>query len=237
MPEKKRVAALHQRMRGLPRTWREFNLSLQLLGELREEGWHRSIWAHMPVDSQGNPIPWYAYPAVEWLQHRIRKSDRVFEWGAGASTLYFAPLVKEVISIEHDSEWVRKLRARVPENVTLVCRGHAMHANAKDEGAGYADVMSEYSPPFDIIAIDGINRNECAEQAALGIGDKGIVIFDDSHRPQYRRGMNCLAQSGLDRIDFMGFSPGNGTLGATSIFMRDAARWLSSDYPIWDKGL
>lgn len=97
-------------------------------------------------------------------------------------------------------------------------------------------MMSEYSPPFDIIAIDGINRNECAEQPALGIGDKGIVIFDDSHRPQYRRGMNCLAQSGLHRIDFMRFSPGDGTLWATSIFMRDPGRWLSSDYPIRDTG-
>ena len=105
-------------------------------------------------------------PAVEWLQHRIRKSDRVFEWGAGASTLYFAPLVKEVISIEHDSEWVRKLRARVPENVTLVCRGHAMHANAKDEGAGYADVMSEYSPPG-AIPSQSINLRPASVDIAL----------------------------------------------------------------------
>mgnify|MGYP003112491840 FL=1 len=47
----------------------------------------------------------------------INGKDTVLEWGSGGSTLYFPPMVKKYVSIEHDSVWYNKLKFVVNDNV------------------------------------------------------------------------------------------------------------------------
>ena len=72
-----------------------------MLGILRDEGWHLSIRQRAPVDADGRPLPWYCYSAFEWLSSRLKSSDRVFEFGSGFSTLWYAERVQEVIAVEN----------------------------------------------------------------------------------------------------------------------------------------
>ncbi len=44
---------------------------------------------------------------------------RVFEYGAGYSTLYFADRVETIVSIEHAETWVETLKTAMPDNVVL----------------------------------------------------------------------------------------------------------------------
>lgn len=50
--------------------------------------------------------PWYTLPAILFLEDTIIDKDiKVFEYGSGKSSLYYASLVKECYSIEHNPVW------------------------------------------------------------------------------------------------------------------------------------
>ncbi|MDR3508354.1 MAG: hypothetical protein P4L64_10700 [Caulobacteraceae bacterium] len=72
---------------------------------LLEQGWYNPI----PKDNSGEYIPWFTYPATAFLRDVINKKTKVFEYGAGYSTLFFNNNVDEVFSVEHDQKWVDAL--------------------------------------------------------------------------------------------------------------------------------
>src|SRR5215471_14401630 len=48
-----------------------------------ESGWLESLLREKPVDKAGAPIPWYTYPAIDFIEARIGRRLRVFEYGSG----------------------------------------------------------------------------------------------------------------------------------------------------------
>src|SRR5437762_2857857 len=93
--------------------------SLATRGPLKDDGWLRSFREERCVDAEGRPLPWLTYPAIEFLAARVRPEMRVFEYGSGQSTLWWAARVRQVISCEHDPAWAERLRDQLPANVTL----------------------------------------------------------------------------------------------------------------------
>lgn len=87
---------------------------------LAPSGWIRSRDRGAPMNPEGAPLPWFTYAAIEFLERVVRYTDRVFEFGAGWSTHWWAQRVRDVTSVEHDSEWVATLRADLPHNARLV---------------------------------------------------------------------------------------------------------------------
>ena len=49
----------------------------------------KSVVAQRPVDADGRPLPWYTYPAIEYLEQLDFRDRTVFEFGSGASTLFW----------------------------------------------------------------------------------------------------------------------------------------------------
>lgn len=86
---------------------------------LRPSGWQRSLEEGRPVRANGTPVPWFTFGAVEFLHRIVRPSDRVFEYGAGYSTLWFQRMVQKVESVDHDQQWCKILRPQLDNNVTL----------------------------------------------------------------------------------------------------------------------
>ena len=100
-------------------------------------------------------MPWITYPAIDWLGKRLVKEHRVFEYGSGHSTLWYARHVSEVVAVEHDFEWTQRLI--VPRNVTLLYRA---------DGDAYVNAIADFEEQsFHCIGIDGPERTRCAELA------------------------------------------------------------------------
>jgi hypothetical protein len=205
-----------RRLRGVPRRLGELDRSLALLATLRELGWQRSLEGG-PVDGAGRPLPWYSYPAAVWLERRLRRSDRVFEFGAGHSTLWYAARVSSVAAVDHDEGWVARLRPGLPANASVRLAS----------GDDYPAALDGEEGEFDVIVVDGILRNECADRAAGRIAPDGLVVFDNSDRPENAAGVEALMRSGLRHVEFVGFTAGFATLTCTSVFFRGGERWLS----------
>lgn len=186
---------------------------LRQAGPLREDGWFRSFREKAPVDAAGNPLPWITYPALEFLRHRVLGDMSVFEYGCGASTLWWAARVTEVVSVEHDRGWYEKVVSCAPGNVTVT------HVPL-DYGGAYAGKIAEHVQRFDIVVLDGRDRVNCSRNSLASLKDGGVIIWDNSDREEYEEGFRFLFDHGFRKIEFVGFAPGIVDRMETGIFYR-----------------
>ena len=49
----------------------------------------RTIDEKVCVDRDGNPLPWYTYPAIEYLSQFDYGEKTIFEFGCGYSSLFW----------------------------------------------------------------------------------------------------------------------------------------------------
>ena len=73
------------------------------------------------VDSDGEPIPWYTYPAVAFLNEYDLSGERVFEYGSRYSTLYYAKKVQSIKTVESDEKWYWMIQRRMKEGNNGTC--------------------------------------------------------------------------------------------------------------------
>jgi hypothetical protein len=179
---------------------------------LRSTGWLRNRAAGMPSDARGEPIPWITYPSLFFLEPRVRPEMSIFEYGSGSSTLWWARRVRRVVSCEHDEEWFGHMRPLMPPSVEF--------CHAALDAEAYAREILKYESAFDIVVIDGRDRNNCARNSLAALKPSGVVLWDNSDREEYRPGFDFLERNGFRRIDFAGMGPLNVYQWTTSIFYR-----------------
>ena len=184
-------------------------------GYLKRIGWVRSNWTHQSVDANGEPMPWLTYPAVTFIEERVKPHMTIFEFGSGQSTLWWARRVQAVHSVEDDEAWFRLVSATLPGNVDLRL------ADASTDA--YARSIQERDAAFDVVIIDGSDRNGCAHHALASIKPDGVIVFDNTEEPNaFGPGLALLREHGFRRIDFHGMAPLNGDPHATSVLYRPA---------------
>ena len=183
-----------------------------------EYGQFRTIKNWACIDKNGNPVPWFTYPAIEYLNCLDLSGCSVFEYGMGYSTLYWLSKTNKVISIEHDENWYNKTMKLSLNNEKLTCYF------CKDENE-YVLALEKFNQFFDIIVIDGKWRRKCAESALRHIKSfgGGMLIFYNSD--WYPNTINFL-RDGLKwiEIDFAGFGPINSYTWVTTIFINPEYR-------------
>lgn len=188
--------------------------SLRRSGILLTDGWFRSFREQASIDAQGEPLPWVTYPAIEFLRRRLRADMSVFEYGSGGSTLWWAKRVSEVVSVEHDRSWFEKLSSSIPANVSL------FHIELND-GGRYSRKIAEYNGKFDIVVVDGRDRVNCLKNSLRALNPGGVIVLDNSDRPQYAAGVEWLMANGFRKIEFVGMAPIVHSKNETAIFYRD----------------
>lgn len=177
-----------------------------------EYGQLKSMKSLESVDKSGNPIPWYTYPAIEFLSTIDFSDKKVFEYGGGNSTLWWAKRAKMVVTVEHSIDWYRKVEGKIGcyNNVKLYLK------ESKQEYVN--SIFDHYDS--DIIVIDGRWRGDCIKAIASLCVEKSkhdfIIILDNSD--WYPFGKKYLQELlNLLVIDFHGFGPINGYTWTTSI--------------------
>lgn len=176
----------------------------------------RTIDEKICVDRDGNPIPWYTYPAIEYLSQFDYGAKKIFEFGCGNSSLFWANRAQSVTSIEDNLKWFEKWQQEFHhENLDIRWR---------DEGEIYENAIFEDDTLYDVIVVDGKRRAECARTAVLKLAPGGMIILDDSDRintsQEYREAVKVLKNADLIQVDFYGFCPMNAYTKCTSLFLR-----------------
>lgn len=188
------------------------NLLPPEMNVLDTSGWLRSLKAGRPIDNNGLPIPWLTYAAIDFIGSKINPQMRVFEWGAGNSTLWFASKVKEVVSTEDNVEWYQELRSKLPQNVKLSC---------STSTSEYVGSILNDKEKYDVIVIDGSHRNECSKVCIERLAENGFVVFDNSDSAEFDESMIFFNTQNFYRIDFWGLVPSYLYKNCTTILFRN----------------
>ncbi len=194
--------------------WSEVSKNLPIgINYLESSGWIKSLSIYQPINSELKPLPWYTYPCIEFIENKLNENFRVFEFGSGNSTLWFSERVLEVVTIENSADWFSYLQEKISTNVELQL--------IEDENKYASKILDYPEEYFDVIVIDGINRNKCAEYSTKRLKANGLIIFDNTDNRSYDEGINLLISHGFKRIDFYGLVPSYTYKNCTSIFFKD----------------
>ena len=177
-----------------------------------EFGHLRSVVEGASIDRDGQPIPWFTYPAIEYLGRLDLSTKRVFEYGCGNSTRYWGRRAHSVVSVEHVPEYHALISPELPPNCELLLMRPAER---------YVNAIADYCAReggrgFDIIVIDGHSRVRCAAIAREYLAPGGVVILDNSD--WFPEAVVHLRAAGLLESSFSGFTPINDCTQTTSFF-------------------
>ena len=203
--------------------------------------WRRSL--RPGANALSDALPWMTYGAIRFLEGILRSGMRVFEYGAGGSSLFLSPRVAQVVSVEHDPLWADRVREgagkRNLRNLTLLQispeRLSAADPDPADlDGYGtsdtslaghtfrrYAGSIDAYPEGhFQVVIIDGRSRPSCFKHAFQRVGASGWLVLDNAERPHYWRILDSLHRMGWPQSDFAGPGPYNAYFWRTCVWQR-----------------
>jgi predicted O-methyltransferase YrrM len=210
--------------------------------------WSRSL--RKGANSVRDESPWMTFRAIAQLERHLKTlggKARVFEWGSGGSTLFFARRAAEVIAVENDGDWAEKVRAACQER-GLSHATIAFHAADNTEPPpgfdpadpekffsgsaihnghlfrSYAEHINQFpSESFDVIVVDGRVRPACLRFAMPKLKPGGLLVLDNAERPWYARARALVDAEQWPRTDHNGPGPYNQYFWQTAIWRRPTA--------------
>jgi len=182
-------------------------------GYLNSIGWFTAFDQKQAVDGKGKALPWVTYSFIDFIKERITKTQHIFEYGSGSSTIFYAERAGKVTSVEHDKGWFDKVKGTSPANAEMIfCELH--------RDGEYARKAMLLDKKFDIIIVDGRDRVNCCKYSLEALSPDGVIILDDSEREVYQPARILLKENGFKEISFSGISPGLFYEKATSVFYK-----------------
>lgn len=218
MRSSKKAAWKGDKALKIPNELKQHELGAIYLDRMKETlmsvGWLESAIEKSALDEHGKPSPWYTYAALHFVRDRVKPDWRVFEYGSGQSTGWWAQRTRQVIAVEHQAGWARKVAGFQFPNTTVVFR-------ELTEDGDYAREILQHEGLFDLVVIDGRDRVNCAKYALDKLSAKGVILWDNSDRERYQPGFDMLLSRGFRKLDFWGFGPVVTGVWMTSVFYRD----------------
>jgi methyltransferase family protein len=207
----------------LTRTLKAIKFSAQACKTLlSDQAYFSSVRNGELRDHENNYVPWFTYPAIEALKNWDLSEKRVFEYGSGYSTLFWASRAKEVVSVEHNRGWYEKVAGLAPSNARLILApidgdDYDPSPELLEQFKAYAEAIDGQ---FDIIVVDGYARSrvryQCAQAALPHLNSNGVIILDNSD--WLPATSMLLREANLIEVDFNGAVPGNSYTQTTSFF-------------------
>lgn len=166
---------------------------------------------------------------------------RVFEWGPGASTIYYSKFLNSIgrrfewYAIDNSRKWFRRVeeritRSRLTDQVHIYCSefpafwempeyspDNPVPPQSYSSSASvlkYVNFPKELAGRFDVIILDGRYRRRCLLVAAEVLAPRGIVILHDAHRTHYHSSLSVYSH-----VQFLetGVLPGTRTRSAIAL--------------------
>lgn len=181
-----------------------------------------------------DPSPWLSPSSIRFLKSYLTKDMTGLEYGSGISTLFTAPKVKRLVSIEHNKEWYGMISERFKKDginnvdYRFVAKNDSDLYKDKDfqmESEYNYKVRKDYVDYFlaasdledeslDFILVDGRARPECLYYALPKLKKNAIVILDNSERDRYKVVFEMMKKYPM-------YNTTNGLTDTTFWFMND----------------
>ena len=122
---------------------------------------------------------------------------RILEFGAGGSSIFFLNRKANLFSIEHEDIWINEVKKKVSSsnfarwspNLVLADGINSTVPNVDDYLAPLKKISNS---SMDIVFVDGRHRVESIRRSMNLLKDDGVIILDNSDRPQYEDAYKIL---------------------------------------------
>jgi len=128
------------------------------------------------------------------IEKYLNNDDTLLEWGSGHSTIYFSDMVKKIISIEHDIDWVDKIESVIKAYNIKNIKVHHVPSHTPnpipcryEQFKDYVEFAKTKKLKFNKVLIDGRARKYCAKSIYDVIDEDTIVFIHDFNRPDYQK--------------------------------------------------
>jgi len=178
--------------------------------------------------SGGTPLndsyPWMNYYVIDFLLDHLDSSSKIFEYGGGGSTCFFTKriLAAEVVTVEHDQDWFRKLEEKMEGLAQSKWKG--IHAGPEEGSAGkdvsdpfvyssddpafrnmnfkkYASCIDSFPDDyFDLVLVDGRARPSCLVHALPKVKLNGYLLLDNAEREYYLKKTEPLIRKKFTKV-------------------------------------
>jgi hypothetical protein len=159
--------------------------------------------------------PWLTFEAVRAVDAHLQRGSRLFEYGCGHSTVYWARRGVEVWGMESDPAWYARtreqLRGTPNADIRLAC----------DEQA-YVRGIDRVQGDFDAVLIDGDWRRACLAAALPRLRPGGMLVVDNTDWHWYAD-IDVRIPRDWRKVVHAGCAPFIGYPSETSIWTRPSA--------------
>ncbi|MEQ9549945.1 MAG: hypothetical protein RIM23_10040 [Coleofasciculus sp. G3-WIS-01] len=146
-------------------------------------------------------LPWLPASSLPSFTSLLSQSKAYWEWGSGASTIFAAQHSTNIWSVEHDRKWFT-ITTDLLTSLIFLPSTNKVSLLYRPLSAGYPNAINEVNGTFDVILIDGRQRNECIRNAMQKISQNGTIILDNSNREKYQFGIDLLKKEGFGETCF-----------------------------------
>jgi len=166
-------------------------------------------------------LPWFSWPAIDFLDGFVQPGTEVFEYGGGGSTVFFAEHGATVTVMEDQAVWCdRIVEALKVRGLAADVRSLPVNPARVDlfAASGYVNGLDK---PYKVIVVDGIEttpapllRPICFAHAESLVERGGIIVVDDA----WRYDGAFTSNRARARREFEGVGPGRNGVTRTDIY-------------------
>ena len=167
----------------------------------------------MEVENSSLFLPWYNFELIEHLQSYLKPEMNIFEYGIGFSSLFYAEKKCTVYGVETRLSWKNKVETLAKENDL----NERINIELCENVANFHKAVLKYDKIFDVIVVDSIQRLACLK-AAKSVYKKGLIILDNSERPNLSEAKNIMA--GFNLLEFEGKRPHDAKTSSALVFFK-----------------
>ena len=204
---------------------------------------HYRRWGRtLDSNSISDRLPWITFEAIDFAGTIVTPDSKVFEWGSGGSTLFWADRAAEVVSVEHDAAWYELCRYNTgissgpkidymlippdkPEEGSTAVPDEFVSTAKQYEDCDfrcYAECIDRFPDEyFDIVVVDGRVRAACICRGMAKVSPGGWLVLDNSERIRYLAGNEELTDPARwEERSFFGPIPYTTFFSKTSFFRK-----------------
>lgn len=118
----------------------------------------------------GMVLPYYTRPCLDWLVSADLSINLVFEYGLGASSVWYNYRCMNLYGVDDNEEWFDAVSKEVGESSSF---------SLQKDLDKYPDEIYQWDKMFDLVVIDGKERDRCVQPALNRLNYNGVLIVDN----------------------------------------------------------
>jgi hypothetical protein len=216
-------------------------LSLLVIYAKCPAAWRKDFLASVSsakTDANLIEIPSMNYSVIDYLSQQLKLDVRIFEYGSGSSSVYWAKRGASIVSVEHDKNFFLSQCSQLENFINLDYvlvepqpmevgqenfQSQETFRSIKYIGSSFEDYVNSIRQfplrSFDVVTIGARARAACVRACVDWLCPGGLLILDNSDRTEYHQVISDVLSNWV-RVDFRG--PVRGLLHeeSTSIFWK-----------------